>query len=117
MSWKKEKGSYLNGQKNSVWVEWYENGEKKSEGLYVNDKKQDIWIYWYDDGNKKSKGSYDNGYLNGKWIRWYEWIWKNAAGYTIRDDNVSYTTWYIDGQIQMTENWKKGKKQKSMSVL
>ena len=107
---KKEKGSYIDGQKNGIWIEWYENGEKKSKGNYVDNTKQDIWTYWYDDGNKKSKGSYQGGYLNGQWTHWYEWIWKNAAGYTARENNTSYTTWYIDGQIQITENWNKGKK-------
>ena len=36
---KKEKGAYINGQKNGIWVEWYENGEKKSEGQYVENNK------------------------------------------------------------------------------
>ena len=85
---KKEKGAYINGQKNGIWVEWYENGEKKSEGQYVENKKQDIWTYWYDDGNKKTKGGYDNGQLNGQWVRWYEWIWRNAASYTEKDNKT-----------------------------
>ena len=107
---KSEKGTYVNGQKDGLWVEWYENGEKKSEGLYDKNKKEDTWTYWYDDGNKKSKGSYENGQLNGQWTKWNEWIWRNAAEYTTRENNISYTTWAIKWAMDFTENWNKGKK-------
>ncbi len=32
--------SYVNGQKDGLWVEWHENGEKKSEGFYKKIKRK-----------------------------------------------------------------------------
>lgn len=36
----KAKGSYVDGQKEGKWTEWYANGELRSEGVYKNGVKQ-----------------------------------------------------------------------------
>ena len=85
------KGSYLNGEKDGVWEEYYDNGQTKSKYSYINGKPVDgIYSDYHKNGQLKSKGSYLNGEKNGVWEEYY------------KDGNLEYTYTFKDGKI---ENW------------
>ena len=61
------KGSYLNGKKKGVWEAYYENGQLYSRGSYLNGKEEGVWEGYHDNGKLFSIGSYINGEKNGVW--------------------------------------------------
>jgi antitoxin component YwqK of YwqJK toxin-antitoxin module len=46
-----EKGSYLNGNKNGVWEEYYDNGQLLSKCSYLNGEMDGVWEYYNEDGS------------------------------------------------------------------
>ena len=51
----KEKGQYINGQKNGLWETWHPGGNKESEGNYTNGEKDGTWLYLASDGTREEK--------------------------------------------------------------
>lgn len=45
---------------------------KKSERKFSDGERDSIWTSWYDNGNKKFQATYATGRLNGSWTSWYQ---------------------------------------------
>ena len=65
-------GIYRNGEKEGLWIRWYQNGQKWAEGNCRNGEEESLWIYWWSNGQKSSEGNYLNGKKDGIWIYWDE---------------------------------------------
>ena len=65
------KGSYKNGLKDGLFIEYIPNGTKVIEGNYKEDVKNGSWEYFFETGSKDMKGSFKNGLQDGEWNYWY----------------------------------------------
>lgn len=68
----KEKGKYLNGNKDGKWERWDENGVKTAEAYYNNGIKTGIWLVWDHNGTKRYEMYYSSGKKTGTWKVWDE---------------------------------------------
>jgi antitoxin component YwqK of YwqJK toxin-antitoxin module len=60
------------GKKESIWEEYYENGQLESKGLYKDNIKTGIWEDYYTNGQLAGKGQFKNGKQDGIWEEYYE---------------------------------------------
>ena len=69
-----ELGQYIDGVKNGLWTEYYENGNNKFQVKFVNGKKEGVAIYWDENGRKTKEESYKNDLLDGPTVSftWYQ---------------------------------------------
>ena len=80
-------GEYKDGQKDGLWVSWFENGEKWSEANFLGGISEGRETVWYKSGVKNYEGYYLDGKLDGKWTFWDA------------DGNVSKEVNYKGGKI------------------
>lgn len=59
---KKLEGTFKNGKKNGIFIEYNEDGAKLEEGKYADDCKEGVWKGWYVIGETELmwKGEYKN---------------------------------------------------------
>ena len=69
-----ELGQYIDGVKNGLWAEYYENGNNKFQVKFVNGKKEGVAIYWDENGRKTKEELYKNDLLDGPTVSftWYQ---------------------------------------------
>ena len=91
----KLKENYKNGEKDGIWISWYENGQKRSEGTYETEIKHGLWTEWYENGQKRSEKTYKNSVNDELWTVWDE----NGSKY-----NVSGMALIPAGEFQMGSN-------------
>lgn len=65
-------GKLVNGKREGLWKSYYENGALWSTGFYVNGKRQGLGIVLYNNGKKFMEGEYKNDKRFGKWIFYNE---------------------------------------------
>ncbi|MDB4598118.1 hypothetical protein OAI40_02765 [Candidatus Pseudothioglobus singularis] len=107
---KLSEGLWMNGKKEGVWTEWYENGQIKSQESY----KENVWHgkhnYWYESGQKLKESIDINGLYEGLWVTWHENGQKWEQGnYRKEKKEGLWTKWDENGQITSQENYKDGK--------
>ncbi len=61
---KKSEGISKNGYKDSLWTEWYDNGQIESECNYLDGKRSGKCSEWYSNGDKKIEALYETGELS-----------------------------------------------------
>jgi antitoxin component YwqK of YwqJK toxin-antitoxin module len=87
------------------YTRWYDDGKKLEEGFYINGKKDGLWIELYQNGQKKSEVNWKNGVLNGNYIsRQNGAIWESGEC----KDGFKEGKWIFAGG--MKGEYKKGKK-------
>ena len=64
-------GILQNGNKEGLWTDWYNNGQKRYEGNYKGGKLIDL-IEWYKNGQKKVEGTWKNGKREGVYTTYYK---------------------------------------------
>lgn len=116
-------GKLVNSKKDSVWLEWYNNGYKKSKITFKDGLYHGKSYGWYENGNKDYEGEYNNGDgtdlgttgvpkngRTGQWIFYYESKQKLSESKfkNGKIDGVS-TTWYENGQKESEGNFIEGK--------
>ena len=80
-------GTYKDGRRDGLWIEWWENGQKRGEGTYKDGRADGPWKSWCGNGQKHSQSTYRDDNPDGPWMLWYEDGQKRGEGtYT-----VSYT--------------------------
>ncbi len=60
---KKSEGVLRDGKRDSLWVEWYENGQLAAKNYYKGDLKDGKCEEWYSNGEKKKEAIYTHGEL------------------------------------------------------
>lgn len=87
------------------------NGKKRTEGSYVDGKKDGLWIEWNDDGQKQSEDNYKKGKYNGLRVVWHPNGQKAMEGTWINDEAEGMLVWWHpNGQKKCVENIEKGKR-------
>ena len=67
----KSLGYLKNGQKQGLWISWYENGDKESDIEWDKDQYHGIFRYWFSNGKPKVVGQTQDGEVNGEWKNYY----------------------------------------------
>jgi antitoxin component YwqK of YwqJK toxin-antitoxin module len=127
-------GTIKDGQKDGLWIDWHENGQKKreetfkdgkeiskksweyygngqkkGEETYKNDKKDGKWTIWYENGQKWIEGTYEDGKKNGLWTYWYKSGDKVYEGsYMDGNENKLWRWWYESGQKRLEGSFSSG---------
>lgn len=52
------KGSYVDGLKEGIWEEYYDNGNLRSKGLYTKGKQNGVWVWYKKNGDLFFKTKY-----------------------------------------------------------
>jgi len=58
--------------RDSLYISYFQNGEKKSQGSYRKNKAEGLWQFFYENGNLKMEGEMLAGEKNGVWLYYYE---------------------------------------------
>jgi len=56
-----DKGNYIDGKKDGLWEEYYDNGQLKAKGVYKEGKEDGIWEVFNEQGKLKAKINYRLG--------------------------------------------------------
>ena len=81
--------------KDGLYTEWYENGNKKLEYTYNDGKMDGLRTFWYEDGQKRWLSSYKDGERDGLWTWWWEWT----------GDEKKFEKTYKDGKLISEKEW------------
>ena len=60
------------GQKNGVWISYFENGQKNSESNFKDGINNGYSMVWFPNGNVRYFGDYLNGKRSGTWTYYNE---------------------------------------------
>ena len=67
----KTSGYLLDGKRDGLWIEHYENGRIKIKASFKNGMAHGIRQEWYDNGVKKQQGDFKNDEYDGRWLKWH----------------------------------------------
>ena len=56
---KQMEGSYILGDREALWTNWYLNGMRKEEANYSKGKLNGSIIRWHENGNRSEEGTYE----------------------------------------------------------
>ena len=83
----------------SLYREWYSNGNQKFESNYINGIKYGPYKEWHSNGNQKLKCNYINGRKEGDFREWYNnGILRIQANYVNGEIDGLYKHWDSDGK-------------------
>ena len=103
----RHKGEFVNGMKEGLHREWYNNyGQLESEGNYLNGKIEGLWRSWHENGQLKSEENYLNGEIEGLSRSWHENGQLGFEGnYLSGEREGLWRTWYENGQLKSEVNY------------
>ena len=67
------KGVMINGKKEGLWNEYYNDGSLMSISIYTNDELNGPYIFYRENGWVYSIEQYKNGLKEGKWVEYFEY--------------------------------------------
>jgi len=106
----KEKTTYINGVRNGLSKQYYDNGQLEIIINYKNGKKDGLSEYWFKSGKFSGIRNYKNGKLDGLLEEWYEnGILYGKGYYKNNKRDGLFETRYINGQLEDRINYKNGK--------
>lgn len=105
-------GKAINGKKEGLWLQWYEEGQKQGEYLYTRDRLNGPSTQWFRSGKIQTLAKYKNGdfidtlkvfFSNGKpnYIKYY-----TPSGI----QNGEFIVWHENGNISQVGHYVDGKK-------
>ena len=62
-----EKGGYIEGKKDGLWVFYAQNGYKQREQEFKDGKPNGKWIEYFSVNKKSAEGEYNKGQKSGTW--------------------------------------------------
>jgi len=62
-----EEGTFVNGKKDGIWKEWWDNGIQMREIKWKLGVRNGVCIWWDKEGKKTTQGRYLNNLKNGEW--------------------------------------------------
>ncbi|WP_460560443.1 toxin-antitoxin system YwqK family antitoxin [Ferruginibacter profundus] len=100
----------IEGVKNGLFMQWYNNGKKAVRGSFTQGKKSGEWTYWSSDGHMTGKGTFNNNKPDGKWITWFKNSKKESEGeYKNGVEEGRFIYWDENGDISKILNYENGK--------
>lgn len=96
---KAREGSFLEGQRDGLWIDYYPSGAKQSEGYYLAGNLGGAWTWWFEEGTVSRSGSYQLGKQQGVWTEYWPVGRKRGEGTFERGlrDGL-WATWHENGQ-------------------
>ena len=115
----KLQGSYLNGNRDGTWTEYYQDGKRKTELNYSNGKFNGLQSYWNQNGNKTEEKNYVIGKQEGLWTKFYEdtGIKKEETYYKDGVQQGLWAEWFKDGQKKRERNFSNGERDSIWTTL
>ena len=107
--WLKE--NYKNGKKEGSYIQYHENGKLNTNSNYKNGKPDGTWVYYWDNEKIRTKGNYKNGKLEGEWVEYsFEGQLKYKGHYKNNKKDGYWVYYDYDGTIHkgLTGMWKDG---------
>jgi antitoxin component YwqK of YwqJK toxin-antitoxin module len=102
--------SYLNGQKEGIHLDFYENSVLESEVPYENNNIHGKVKYYYNNGKIKSIATYSNGKLNGfKKIYTDDGVLESEVPYENNNIHGEVKYYYNNGKIKSIATYSNGK--------
>ena len=95
----KKLGYLKNGQRQGLWIEWYENGLKKSNIMWNLDRLSGEYLIWYQNKKPHVIGQTLDGEMDGEWKEYYSNGQLQAHSFTDLGKCVSKKIWKINGEI------------------
>jgi len=81
----------------------YDPPQIKTQGYYTSGNRDSLWVFWYDDGVKEERSFYKNGKLTGHLQKWYPNGNRKEGGKYVSGVQDSIWTWYYDSGIKQEE--------------
>ncbi|MFT7344920.1 MAG: antitoxin component YwqK of YwqJK toxin-antitoxin module, partial [Lentimonas sp.] len=101
-----QEGYFKAGRQDSVYREWYENGQLKTEGEYLRDQAVGLWTNYYFDGHLKS----EEGIIDGETNLSSYFAADSLHTQTILDGNGELFNYYTTGAIKEYYQYENGLK-------
>ena len=107
----KSRCSYVNGNKDGLWITYHENGMMNDSATYANGKLKGIKLGWEDDGTPSDSSNWD-GAGNGVEVNWYTDGMPRSAGRWVADTakDKRWKYFHPNGTVMATEDYDKGKR-------
>ena len=67
-------------ERDGLYTNWYENGQKRDELTYKDGKFDGLYTNWYENGQKRFELTYKDGIHNGLLTWWYDNGQKESEG-------------------------------------
>ena len=64
-------GSYKDGKKDGLFMEWHKNGQKSTEGNWKDGNEDGLFMGWHKNGEKNSESTYRDGKRDGLYAQWH----------------------------------------------
>lgn len=103
-------GLYRMNKATGIWEYYYENGKLRMKGEIVNSKNQGIWQYFHENGERYMEGKLENGVRSGDWSIYYDNGKVKSQGAYIKGHPTG--TWYYfyeDGTPKAVTNYVQGR--------
>jgi antitoxin component YwqK of YwqJK toxin-antitoxin module len=106
-------GTFKDGERDSAWVNYFDNGQLWSKGTYKDRKKDGPWIMYHGTGQLWRKGTYKDVKSHGPWVRYWEngQLWDKG---TYKNDKMvgPWVSYWKDGTVmkEYTGTFKNGVK-------
>ena len=95
--------------KDGLYTEWYENGNKQTESNFVNGVTDGLQSVWYENGHIQGKGIYQIGKRHGVWSYYYDNGQKNSYGEFVNGNfHGDWITWHSNGEMKLKQIWNLG---------
>lgn len=101
-------GYLRKGQKNGIWLEWYENGTLRSKIYWQQDRYEGEFKIWHPNGRIKVIGQTTDGEVDGKWKSFYSSGLPSSETLSKVGLAVSGKVWTPDGKVCRQTNLKDG---------
>lgn len=112
-----KKGNFKNGQRDGLWIWYFENGSIYIEQEYSYGKKREFWLpveewgnenglyrRFYPEGFLEEQGYFESGYRSGSWIKYYpngKLEYKGSYKKGVKVNTWNY--YYPNGSIEANE--------------
>ncbi|MDC1141763.1 toxin-antitoxin system YwqK family antitoxin [Planctomycetota bacterium] len=91
------------------WQEFHQNGKPKTDGDYVEGQKQGLWVTYFDNGTVESQLTYKDDQLIGEFERWHSNGQKAEAGKWENGEKIgSWMSWHPNGNLAQNIEYKDG---------
>ena len=96
-----QKGSLKNGNREGVWLGYYDNGQLKSKGNWKNGNREGVWLGYYDNGQLGFEGNYNkyDGKREGSWVEYYKNGKLNSKGNYENGKKEGLWLGYLNGTV------------------
>ena len=95
----KKLGYLKNGQRQGLWIEWYENGLKKSNIMWNLDRLSGEYLIWYQNKKPHVIGQTLDGEMDGNWKEYYNNGQLQAHSLNNMGKCISKKIWKINGEL------------------